>query len=140
MDGAGKIISIEEKPKNPESSIAVTGLYFYDNDVVNIAQNLKPSARGELEITDVNNAYLARKEAYIQVMGRGFTWLDAGTYASLMQANHFVQVIEERQGQYIAAIEEIAYNVGFISKEELLKCSRAMGNSPYGQYLGDLCK
>ena len=135
----GKITSIEEKPKAPKSNIAVTGLYFYDNRVVEIARKLKPSGRGELEITDVNKAYLELNEAHIEVMGRGFTWLDAGTYASLMQANHFVQVIEERQGQYIACLEEIAYLNGFISKEQLSKCSHSLGNSPYGQYLGELC-
>ena len=132
----GKLISIEEKPVRPKSNIAITGLYFYDNEVVEIAKDLKPSGRGELEITDINRVYLERGEAYIEIMGRGFTWLDAGTYTSLMQANHFVQVIEERQGQYIAAIEEIAYGQGFITKEQLLK--NAAGDGPYSRYLREL--
>lgn len=135
----GTLLSIEEKPKNPKSNIAVTGLYFYDNDVVNIAARLTPSARGELEITDVNKEYLRRKKAHVHVMGRGFTWLDAGTYTSLMQAHHFVQVIEERQGHYIAAVEEIAFRQGFISKEQLIQSSHKLGNSPYGEYLKELC-
>ncbi len=135
MDKQGKVLSIEEKPKHPKSNIAVTGLYFYDNDVVSIASQLKPSARGELEITDVNKVYLERDQAYVNVMGRGFTWLDTGTYASLMQANLFVQVIEERQGNCIASLEEIAYRQGFISREKLLKHSKALGKSPYGKYL-----
>lgn len=139
VDSEGKLLSIEEKPSHPKSNIAITGLYFYDNEVVKIAESLTPSSRGELEISDINQAYLEKNKASIEVMGRGFTWLDAGTYSSLMQANHFVQVIEERQGQYIAAIEEIAYKQGFISKEKLLNATTKMGKAPYSLYLKELC-
>lgn len=135
IDAAGRVLSIEEKPKNPKSNIAVTGLYFYDNDVVSIAKSLKPSPRGELEITDINVEYIRRGQASLNVMGRGFAWLDAGTYESLMQANHFVQVIEERQGLYIAALEEIAFLQKFITKDQLLDSAHLLGKSPYGQYL-----
>jgi glucose-1-phosphate thymidylyltransferase len=135
FDSQGKIISIEEKPKNPKSSIAVTGLYFYDNQVVEIAHGLKPSARGELEITDVNQEYLNRGQASVHIMGRGYTWLDAGTYESLMQASQFVQVIEERQGQCIASLEEIAYNQNFISQAQLKLLGEKLGKSLYGRYL-----
>lgn len=135
IDADGKVLSIEEKPKHPKSNIAVTGLYFYDNQVCDIAANLKPSARGELEITDVNAEYLKRGLASLNVMGRGFTWLDAGTYDSLMQANHFVQVIEERQGLLIAAPEEAAYRQKFITKEQLKVAGTRLGKSAYGQYL-----
>jgi glucose-1-phosphate thymidylyltransferase len=135
IDSSGKVLSIEEKPKNPKSNLAVTGLYFYDNQVVNIAKNLKPSPRGELEITDVNSEYLERDQVYMNIMGRGFTWLDAGTYESLMQASQFVQVIEERQGLFIAALEEIAYRQKFITKDQLLAFGDKLRNSAYGQYL-----
>lgn len=135
LDARGRVISIEEKPKHPKSQVAVTGLYFYDNEVVEIARHLKPSARGELEITDVNQAYLHRGQVSLHLMGRGFTWLDAGTYDSLMQASHFVQVIEQRQGYYIASIEEIAYQQKFIPKEQLLQLGQKLGKSQYGQYL-----
>jgi len=135
MGPGGKVLSLEEKPKEPKSNIAVTGLYFYDNQVVDIAHNLKPSPRGELEITDVNKEYLKRDQVYIHVMGRGFTWLDAGTYEGLMQASHFVQVVEERQGLCIAALEEIAYRQNFINKEQLKTLGQRLGKSPYGQYL-----
>ncbi len=134
----GKIISIEEKPKNPKSNIAVTGLYFYDNQVIEIAQGLKPSARGELEITDVNQEYLRRGQASVHIMGRGYTWLDAGTYESLMQASQFVQVIEERQGHCIASLEEIAYNQNFISRAQLKLLGEKLGKSLYGRYLMEL--
>lgn len=137
IDKNGKIISLEEKPANPKSQIAVTGLYFYDNRAVQFAKQLKPSARGELEITDLNRIYVDLGEAKLQHMGRGFTWLDAGTYESLMQANHFVQVIEERQGHFIAALEEIAFLKGFINKEQLVACAQQLGKSPYGEYLLD---
>ncbi len=140
FDSQGKILSIEEKPKKPKSSIAVTGLYFYDNQVVDIAHGLKPSARGELEITDVNQEYLNRGQASVHVMGRGFTWLDAGTYESLMQASQFVQVIEERQGHCIAALEEIAYNQNFISKNQLKLLGEKLGKSLYGRYLMELAE
>ena len=140
LDGAGKAISIEEKPQNPKSNVAVTGLYFYDNHVVDIAQQLKPSARGELEITDVNNVYLKHHDVSVHVMGRGFAWLDAGTYDSLMQASHFVQVIEERQGHCIAALEEIAFHQKFISKQELMSLAQKLGKSPYGYYLSTVAE
>ncbi|MBA3957197.1 MAG: glucose-1-phosphate thymidylyltransferase RfbA [Parachlamydiaceae bacterium] len=135
IDKEGNVLSLEEKPTHPKSNIAVTGLYFYDNQVIDIAANLKPSKRGELEITDVNKVYLDRKQAKLNVMGRGFTWLDAGTYESLMQANQFVQVIEERQGLLIAALEEVAYRQKFISKEQLKVAGERLGKSAYGQYL-----
>lgn len=138
VDIHGRVLSIEEKPKVPKSHIAVTGLYFYDNDVIEIAKHLKPSGRNELEITDVNNAYIDRGDAYLNLMGRGFTWLDAGTYESLMQANQFVQVIEDRQGLIIAAPEEVAYRQGFISREELETLAQRLGNNAYSQYLTDL--
>ncbi|WP_068471359.1 glucose-1-phosphate thymidylyltransferase RfbA [Candidatus Protochlamydia phocaeensis] len=140
FDSQGKILSIEEKPKQPKSSIAVTGLYFYDNQVVDIAHGLKPSARGELEITDVNQEYLKRGQASVHVMGRGFTWLDAGTYESLMQASQFVQVIEERQGHCIASLEEIAYHQRFISCEQLKMLGQKLGKSLYGRYLMELAE
>lgn len=134
----GKVLSIEEKPKKPKSNVAVTGLYFYDNRVVEIAKNLKPSERGELEITDVNKEYLRQDQVYINIMGRGFTWLDAGTYEGLMQASQFVQVIEERQGLCIAALEEIAYRQKFINKDQLRILGQNLGKSPYGQYLSSI--
>lgn len=140
IDSNGNALSIEEKPKHPKSNIAVTGLYFYDNTVVEIASNITPSARGELEITDVNNAYIARGEAEVHVMGRGFAWLDAGTYESLMQAGQFVQVIEERQGHAIACLEEIAFRQNFIDEEQLIKLAEKLGKSGYGQYLRDLAE
>ncbi len=140
IDNNGKVLSIEEKPKHPKSNIAVTGLYFYDNQVVQIAKSLKPSARGELEITDVNSEYLKRDQVYLNVMGRGFAWLDAGTYESLMQAGQFVQVIEERQGLYIAALEEIAYRQKFITSEQLMQLGNKLGKSAYGQYLRNIAE
>jgi len=138
FDEQGNILSIEEKPKKPKSNVAVTGLYFYDNQVVDIAHQLKPSARGELEITDVNQEYLRRNQASVHVMGRGFTWLDAGTYESLMQASQFVQVVEERQGHCIASLEEIAYHQKFISQSQLKILGEKLGKSLYGRYLIDL--
>lgn len=138
VDHKGSVLSIEEKPKIPKSNIAVTGLYFYDNSVIDIAAGLKPSGRGELEITDVNNEYIKRGQASLNVMGPGFTWLDAGTYESLMQAQHFVQVIEDRQGLLVAAPEEVAYRQKFITKEQLKIAGQRLGKSAYGQYLMDL--
>lgn len=135
LDPSGKALSIEEKPLKAKSNFAVTGLYFYDNDVVGIAANLKPSKRGELEITDVNMHYLQNSTVHVSLMGRGYTWLDAGTHDSLMQAHHFVQIFEQRQGLYIACLEEIAYQQNFISKEELKKLGERMGNNEYGRYL-----
>ena len=138
FDAKGKVLSIEEKPLHPKSNIAVTGLYFYDNEVIAIAHGLKPSARGELEITDVNREYLRRGQASVYVMGRGYTWLDAGTYESLMQASQFVQVIEERQGHCIASLEEIAYHQQFISRLQLKLLGEKLGKSLYGRYLIEL--
>lgn len=135
LNAYGKAISIEEKPAHPKSNIAVTGLYFYDNRVLDIAAGLKPSKRGELEITDINNHYLKLDEVNVSIMGRGYTWLDAGTHDSLMQAHHFVQVIEQRQGLYVACIEEIAYHQKFISKEDLRLLGEKLGKSEYGRYL-----
>lgn len=140
FDSHGKIISIEEKPKQPKSNVAVTGLYFYDNNVIEIAEGLKPSARGELEITDVNREYLRRGKATVHVMGRGFTWLDAGTYESLMQASHFVQVIEERQGHCIASLEEIAFDQKFIDRSQLKLLGEKLGKSLYGRYLMEIAE
>ncbi len=135
FDKSLKALSIEEKPKQPKSNWAVTGLYFYDKSVVDIAQNLKPSARGELEITDVNKTYLARGDLHVQTMGRGVAWLDTGTYDSLLSSSQFVQTLEERQGLKVACIEEIAFSKGFIGVAELQAlCGRA-GKSDYGNYL-----
>ena len=138
IDAEGNALSLEEKPKNPKSNIAVTGLYFYDNQVLDIARELKPSARGELEITDVNKEYLKRGQVSVHVMGRGFAWLDAGTYESLMQASQFVQVIEERQGHCIASLEEIAYRQQFITKAQLKCLGERLGKSGYGKYLSEV--
>ncbi len=137
FDSNNKAISIEEKPQNPRSHFAVTGLYFYDNDVLDIAANLKPSPRGELEITDVNVAYLERGDLTVEVLGRGTAWLDTGTYASLLQASDFIQTIEERQGLKVACLEEIAYRKGFIDTAKLDELGAAMNNQ-YGAYLRDL--
>lgn len=138
IDRSGKALSIEEKPPLPKSNIAVTGLYFYDNDVLDIAKDLTPSHRGELEITDVNKVYLERGKVSVQVMGRGFAWLDAGTFDSLMQSSHFVQVIEERQGHYIACLEEIAYKQRFIDADQLQALGKKLGKSAYGKYLTEV--
>ncbi len=135
VDSRDIILSIEEKPKNPRTNIAVTGLYFYDNDVLDIAASIKPSARGELEITDVNNTYVARGKAKIQMLGRGMAWLDTGTFKTLLEANQFVQVLEHRQGTHIACIEEIAYRMGYINSEQLARLAAMYEKSEYGQYL-----
>ncbi|MDR3466924.1 MAG: glucose-1-phosphate thymidylyltransferase RfbA [Xanthobacteraceae bacterium] len=131
----GKAISIEEKPAHPRSNLAVTGLYYYDNDVVDIAASIKPSPRGELEITDVNRAYLERGDLYVQVMGRGFAWLDTGTHASLVEASHFVQILEQRQGLRIACPEEIALRQGYISLDQFSLIMQRTAKSSYGEYL-----
>ena len=140
FDSEMKAISIEEKPKNPKSNYAVPGLYFYDNSVIEIAKNLAPSARGEYEITDINAAYLKMGKLKVAVLDRGTAWLDTGTFASLMQAGQFVQVIEERQGLKIGCIEEVAYRNGFISKEQLKKIAEPLLKSGYGNYLLNLIK
>jgi glucose-1-phosphate thymidylyltransferase len=135
FDEQGRILSIEEKPQKPKSNFAVPGLYFYDNNVIEIAKSLKPSARGEYEITDVNKKYLEMGKLNVSVMERGTAWLDTGTFASLMQAGQFVQVIEERQGLKIGCIEEVAFKMGYITKEQLMELAKPLMKSGYGQYL-----
>ena len=130
-----KVLSIEEKPKNPKSNYAIPGLYYYDNSVIEIAKNIQPSARGEYEITDVNKAYLNKGKLDVRLLGRGTTWLDTGTFQSLMQANQYVQVIQERQGRKIGCIEEAAYKMGYINKTQLLAIAEPLRKSGYGEYL-----
>jgi len=135
FDANGAAISLEEKPQHPKSSFAVTGLYFYDNQVVEIASRLKPSARGELEITDVNRTYLDRGSLHVERLGRGIAWLDTGTHDALMQASNYIHAIEERQGLMVACLEEIAFRMGYIDAAALARLARAMTSSTYGQYL-----
>ena len=140
FDETGRAISLEEKPEAPRSNYAVTGLYFYDNDVVDIAKAIKPSARGELEITDVNRAYLERGDLQVEKMRRGFAWLDPGTHESLLQAATFVETIQDRQGLKIACVEEIAYRMGYIDEEQVLRLAQPLMKNDYGRYLEQLVK
>jgi glucose-1-phosphate thymidylyltransferase len=138
FDSTGKVIDIQEKPEKPPSNWAITGLYFYDSQVVEIAEGLKPSARGELEITDVNKAYLAMERLFVKRFGRGIAWLDTGTHESMMRAASFIEVIEQRQGLKVACVEEIAYHMGYIDSRQVLKLAHPMRHNGYGQYLEDL--
>ena len=138
FDKDGKVLSIEEKPENPKSNFAVPGLYFYDNKVIEIAKNVKPSARGELEITAVNNEYLRRGELKVRELGRGVAWLDTGTYDGMKEATDFVAIMQKRQGYYVSSIEEIAYRRGFIDREQLVKLAQPLLKTAYGQYLIDV--
>lgn len=138
FDAAGEVIALAEKPKNPKSNYAITGLYFYDNQVIEMAKHLKPSPRGELEITDINSLYLAQQQLHVEKLGRGIAWLDTGTHDSLLQASNFIQTIEERQGLKIACPEEIAWSQGWIDTEQLLKLAAPLQKSQYGEYLARL--
>jgi glucose-1-phosphate thymidylyltransferase len=135
FDKGGNVLSVEEKPSQPKSKYAVTGLYFYDNEVVRIAKNIKPSRRGELEITDINKTYLKKQQLRVELMGRGYAWLDTGTHESLLEAGEFIATIERRQGLKMACIEEIAYGLGYIDKNLLLKAAEGHKKNAYGDYL-----
>ena len=138
FDGEGNVLSLEEKPENPKSKYVIPGLYFYDNDVIEIAKNVKPSARGELEITSVNEAYLKKKQLKVELLGRGMAWLDTGTHNGLLEASNFVEAIQKRQGFYIACLEEIAYHNGWIDAEKVMKLAKTLEKTEYGDYLIDL--
>ncbi len=140
FDESGKAVSIEEKPEKPKSNYAVPGLYFYDNDVIEIAKNVKPSARGEIEITSVNNAYLDRGDLFVETLGRGFAWLDTGNHDMLLDAADFVAAFQKRQGLYISCIEEIAYKRGFINKDQLLRLAEPLMKTAYGKYLVEVAE
>lgn len=140
LDKDNRVLSIEEKPKNPKSNYAITGLYFYDNDVIEIAKGVRPSLRGELEITSINQAYLERGDLYVEHLGRGFAWLDTGTQENLLDASKFVETLEKRQGYKVACLEEIAHNNGWLSTEQLEKAGMALKGNSYGQYLLSLLK
>ena len=140
FDAQGKVLSLEEKPEQPKSNYAVTGLYFYDNDVVRIAKQIQPSPRGELEITSINQAYLERGDLNVQLLGRGFAWLDTGTFESLQQAGQFVETVEARQGLKVACLEEIAHNHGWLSTDDLRRIGQGLSKNSYGQYLLGLIK
>jgi len=140
LDGRGRPLSIEEKPAAPKSNCAVTGLYFYDNQVLDIAASIKPSARGELEITDVNRRYMEKGQLFVEIMGRGFAWLDTGTHTSLLQASQYVEILEQRQGLRVACPEEIAFRLGYISLDRLRELAQRTGKSGYGEYLTSVCQ
>lgn len=140
FDENKRAISLEEKPNHPKSNFAVTGLYFYDNDVIDIAKQVTPSERGELEITTINQTYMKRGQLNVELLGRGFAWLDTGTHESLLEASQFVETIEKRQGYKVACLEEIAYNNGWLSKQQVLEVAKSMNKNSYGQYLLDLVK
>ena len=140
FDDEGKVLSIEEKPENPKSNYVVPGLYFYDNSVIKIAKNVKPSDRGEIEITSVNEVYLSQKQLKVELLGRGMAWLDTGTHIGLLEASNYVEAIQERQGFYIACLEEIAYNNGWIDEDKVLKSAETLIKTEYGKYLGELIK
>ena len=140
FDDDGNVISIEEKPKHPKSNYIIPGLYFYDNDVIEIAKNVKPSDRGEIEITSINEEYLKRNELKVELLGRGMAWLDTGTHDGLLEASNFIETIQKRQSLYVACLEEIAYNFGYISKDKLLELAEPLKKTEYGKYLINLTK
>ena len=140
FDKEGSVVGLEEKPKNPKSNYAITGLYFYDNQIVEIASSLKPSQRGELEITDLNKAYLKKNQLYVEKMGRGYAWLDTGSHESLLTASNFIETIEKRQGLKVCCLEEIAYKMCWINADDLIKLAEPLQNNGYGRYLLDISR